>query len=282
MRIDVTLAAATARLSEAGSDSPRLDAELLLGEVMGRERTWFYTWGDRDLGSEAGAEGVARFEALLARRAEGHPVAHLLGRREFYGLTLACSPATLIPRPDTEVMVECALELAEATSGKLLDLGTGTGAIALAFARHRPQWQVLGVDLIEEAVQLARGNAERLAIANAEFRQSDWFSAVTESGFALITANPPYLADDDPHLALGDVRFEPRSALVAAEAGLADFLHLIATAPQHLAAGGHLMLEHGLTQGNEVREALRAGGFVDVETLEDLGGRERITLGKLA
>jgi release factor glutamine methyltransferase len=281
VRIDVTLAAAAARLSESGSESPRLDAELLLGEVMGRDRTWFYTWGDRDLETEAGAEGVARFEALLARRAEGHPVAHLLGRREFYGLMLRCSPATLIPRPDTEVMVECALELAEAPEGTLLDLGTGTGAIALAFARHRPQWQVLGVDLIEEAVQLARDNAEHLAIPNVEFRRSDWFSAVPETGFALVTANPPYLADDDPHLALGDVRFEPRSALVARQQGLADFLHLIEAAPRHLAAGGHLMLEHGLAQGKEVREALRAGGFLEVETLEDLGGRERITLGSI-
>lgn len=280
MRIDVTLAAATARLSEAGSDSPRLDAELLLGEVMGRERTWFYTWGDRDLEAEASAEDIARFEALLARRAEGHPVAHLLGRREFYGLTLACSPVTLIPRPDTEVMVECALELAEASTGRLLDLGTGTGAIALAFARHRPQWQVLGVDLVQEAVALARSNAETLAIGNAEFRCSNWFSAVSENDFALITANPPYLADDDPHLMLGDVRFEPRSALVAERHGLADFMHLIEAAPRYLAAGGHLMLEHGLKQGPEVRGALLSAGYTDVDTLEDLGGRERITLGK--
>lgn len=280
MRIDVALAAATARLSEAGSESPRLDAELLLGEVMGRERTWFYTWGDRELETEAGVEGIARFEGLLARRAEGHPVAHLLGRREFYGLTLACSPVTLIPRPDTEVMVECALELAEASAGRLLDLGTGTGAIALAFARHRPQWQVLGVDLVEEAVALARHNAEVLDIDNAEFRRSDWFSAVNEHDFALITANPPYLADDDPHLMLGDVRFEPRSALVADHAGLADFMHLIEAAPRHLTAGGYLMLEHGLMQGPEVRSALQSAGYIDVDTLEDLGGRERITLGK--
>lgn len=283
MRLDALLREAASRLAEAGSPTPRLDAEVLLCHLLEVDRTWLYTWGDR----EADSPTAERFAALVARREAGEPVAYLTGEREFWGLRLATEPSTLIPRPDTETLVEAALEKGTAPAGRLLDLGTGTGAIALAFASERPGWRVLGVDLRPEAVALARRNAARLAIANAEFRQSDWFSALEAAGegedaqrFALIVSNPPYLADDDPHLARGDVRFEPASALVAGDAGLADLRHLVGEARRHLVAGGWLLLEHGAEQGAAVRQALLAAGYREVATRCDLAGHERVSLGR--
>ena len=275
MRLDALVARAAARLAASGAASPRLDAEVLLCHVLERDRTWLYTWGDRAI--EAWPR--ARFEALLALRASGWPVAYLTGEREFWGLALATSPATLIPRPDTERLVEAALEKATASHAELLDLGTGTGAIALAFASERPSWQVVGVDRALAAVALARANAERLGIANVRFYESDWFAAVAGRRFALIVANPPYLAADDPHLSQGDVRFEPHSALVAEASGLADLNWLIDQALEHLLPGGWLLLEHGMEQGQAVRTALSEAGYRQVVTLEDLGGRERVSLG---
>lgn len=275
MRLDLLLARAAQRLVAAGSPSARLDAEVLLCHVLGVDRTWLYTWGDR----EADAEAEARFEALVAEREAGQPVAHLTGEREFWGLRLATSPATLIPRPDTETLVEAALAVAGET-GRLLDLGTGTGAVALAFASERSGWSVTGVDLRAEAVALAADNAARLAIANARFFVSDWFTSLGDERFELIVSNPPYIAAEDPHLARGDVRFEPRSALVAADEGLADLRHLVAEARRHLAPGGRLMLEHGAGQGAAVREALAAAGYGEVQSRRDLGGHERVSLGR--
>ncbi|MDI5984259.1 peptide chain release factor N(5)-glutamine methyltransferase [Halomonas sp. M4R5S39] len=276
MRLDVLVARGAARLARAGSPSARLDAEVLLCHVLGVDRTWLYTWGDR----EAPRLERARFEALLAARATGRPVAYLTGEREFWGLRLATAPSTLIPRPDTEALVEAALARAVAPQGRLLDLGTGTGAIALAFASERPGWRVLGVDLRPEAVALARCNAERLGIANAEFRQSDWFVALTGEAFELIVANPPYVAEDDPHLSIGDVRFEPHGALVAEAQGLADLLHLVREARNHLEPGGWLLLEHGFDQAAAVRRALVAAGYGEVASLHDLAGHERVSLGR--
>ncbi|WP_163559600.1 peptide chain release factor N(5)-glutamine methyltransferase [Halomonas sp. NO4] len=276
MRLDTLLARATGRLTEAGSPSPRLDAELLLCHALGRDRTWLYTWGDR----EAPTLARARCEALVAARALGHPVAYLTGEREFWGLPLATHPSTLIPRPDTETLVEVALARATRAQGRLLDLGTGSGAIALAFASERPGWQVLGVDRQPEAVALARRNAERLGIANAAFRVSDWFVALAGERYALIVANPPYVAEDDPHLAQGDVRFEPASALVAGPEGLDDLRYLVAAAHEHLEPGGWLALEHGHAQGTAVRELLTAVGYADVASRRDLAGHERVSLGR--
>lgn len=275
MRLDLLLARAAGRLAEAGSPSARLDAEVLLCHVLGVDRTWLYTWGDR----EAALEDEARFEALVAARAEGRPVAHLTGEREFWGLRLSTSPATLIPRPDTETLVEAALDLA-GEAGRLLDLGTGTGAVALAFASERPGWSVTGVDLRPEAVDLARHNAARLGLERVRFLASDWFAALPGEHFALIVSNPPYLADDDPHLARGDVRFEPHSALVAGESGLADLHHLVDAARLHLEPGGWLLLEHGAEQGAAVREALAAAGYEKVASRRDLAGHERVSLGR--
>ncbi|MBS3669451.1 peptide chain release factor N(5)-glutamine methyltransferase [Vreelandella boliviensis] len=282
MSLDALLQQAAQRLQRAGSSSPRVDAEVLLCHVLGRDRTWLYTWGDK----MCSLWEQARFEALVAARVQGTPVAYLTGEREFWGVRLATSPDTLIPRPDTETLVELALSRVNQPTGRMLDLGTGTGAIALAFASEQPDWQVLGVDLRFEAVALANQNAHSLGITNARFLQSDWF-AVLESYdevgtlFDIIVSNPPYIAADDPHLAEGDVRFEPRSALVADACGMADLLHLVNTAQRYLTASGWLLLEHGYQQADVVREALERAGYQNVESVRDLGGHERVTLGHL-
>ncbi|WP_110655892.1 peptide chain release factor N(5)-glutamine methyltransferase [Salinicola halimionae] len=274
MTIDGALREATGRLLE--SPTPRLDAEVLLAHVCEHSRTWLYTWSDRALT----ADQFACFDALIERRSEGWPVAYLTGSREFWGLDLQTSPATLIPRPDTERLVEVALESASAVSGKLLDLGTGTGAVALALASERRDWQVTGVDLAPEAVTLAQSNARKLAISNVNFLLSDWFSALSGRRFDIIVANPPYIADDDPHLTRDDVRFEPRSALVAEAAGLSDLAWLARHAPSHLEPEGWLWLEHGYAQAGQVQDILVRCGFVSVVSRQDLAGHERITGGQ--
>ncbi|WP_163574975.1 peptide chain release factor N(5)-glutamine methyltransferase [Halomonas faecis] len=277
MPLDRLLSRAAVRLRAAGSPSPRLDAEVLLCHALGCDRTWLYTWGDR----EATTLVRARYEALVAARAEGHPVAYLTGEREFWGLALETHSSTLIPRPESETLVDVALALAPVAVGRLLDLGTGTGAIALAFASERPGWSVVGIDHQTEAVALARRNAERLAIGNAAFLVSDWFTALVGERFDVIVANPPYVAADDPHLVNGDVRFEPVSALVAGSDGLDDLRHIVAAACDHLVPGGWLALEHGHAQGAAVREQLSVAGYVEVASCHDLAGHERVSLGRV-
>lgn len=260
------------------SDSAALDAELLLCHCLGRSRTYLYTWPEQ----EVAPAPAQQFENLLARRADGVPVAYLTGRREFWSLDLAVDDSTLIPRPDTERLVEVALERVGAASAAVLDLGTGTGAIALALARERPHWRVLGADIHADAVRLAAANAARLGIANADFVQSDWFAALPAGArYTLIVSNPPYIDADDPHLQQGDVRFEPRRALVAAQHGLAAFAAIIDGAPAALETPGHLLFEHGADQGAAVRALLAQAGFTAIATWNDLGGRERVTGGVL-
>ncbi|SIQ20441.1 peptide chain release factor N(5)-glutamine methyltransferase [Aquipseudomonas alcaligenes] len=258
------------------SPTARLDAELLLAAVLGKPRSYLRTWPEH----EPGAEQLAAFAALLERRRMGEPVAYILGHQGFWSLDLEVAPHTLIPRPDTELLVETALQLAPATPLRVLDLGTGTGAIALALASERGGWQVTGVDRIAEAVELAERNRQRLQLGNAEFRQSSWFDGLAGERFDLILSNPPYIAADDRHLGEGDVRFEPLSALVAGVDGLDDIRQIIAQAPQHLKAGGWLLLEHGYDQAEAVRGLLAATGFTAVDSRRDLGGHERISLGQ--
>ncbi|CAM6287722.1 peptide chain release factor N(5)-glutamine methyltransferase [Citrobacter sedlakii] len=258
------------------SDSPRRDAEILLEYVTGKGRTWILAFGETEL-TDAQRQQLA---ALLARRRRGEPIAHLIGEREFWSLPLFVSPATLIPRPDTECLVEQALARLPAASCRILDLGTGTGAIALALASERPDCDVTAVDRMPEAVALAQRNATRHAITNVRILQSDWFSALAGNQFEMIVSNPPYIDELDPHLSQGDVRFEPLTALVAGDHGMADIKHIIDRARAVLMPEGMLLLEHGWQQGTAARDAFVRAGYHDVETCRDYGDNERVTLGR--
>ena len=281
--ISQLLADATTRL--AHSDSPRLDAEVLLAHALKQTRRFFYAHPE----FIPDAATLAQFSTLLAQRIDGVPVAHLTGTREFWSLPLKVSADTLIPRADTELLVEVVLDIfSEKNNLSLLDLGTGTGAIALAIASERQQWQVTGIDLIPAAVALAQENAERLAIHNVQFLQSDWFAALQKNSapqsqfqcFDIIVSNPPYIAPDDEHLQQGDLRFEPHTALVAEQNGFADLEKIIAEAKPFLNPDGFLFLEHGWQQAEQVRELLRQHGYTAIQTWQDYGGNERVTGGQ--
>lgn len=261
-----------------GGDSPKRDAEILLSFVTGKSRSWLMAFDETLLNDQQ----LTQLDALLLRRAQGEPIAHLIGEREFWSLPLRVNDATLIPRPDTEILVEQALVRLPATPSRILDLGTGTGAIALAIASERPDCQVVGVDRIEAAVELAQLNAEQLGLSNASFSLSHWFRDLASSRFDLIVSNPPYIDASDIHLGQGDVRFEPRSALVAEEAGLADLRTLIEQAPHWIVAGGWLLLEHGWQQEHAVRQLMIENGYQAVATANDYGGNPRVTFGQLA
>ncbi|CAH1596627.1 protein-(glutamine-N(5)) methyltransferase [Vibrio jasicida] len=274
--IEQALKSATAILTEGGKESPSLDAAILLCHVLGKPRSYLLTWPERALE----AEQQAQFEMLLERRIAGEPVAYIIGEREFWSLPLKVSPSTLIPRPDTERLVEVALDKTFDQTGPILDLGTGTGAIALALASEMPARQVMGVDLKQEAKELAEYNAAQLNIKNVTFDQGSWFEPIASgTKFALIVSNPPYIDEKDPHLSQGDVRFEPKSALVADENGLADIRYISDLARQYLQEGGWLAFEHGYDQGDAVREILTNFGFEQVMTEKDYGGNDRVTLG---
>lgn len=259
--------------NEPPSDSPQLDARLLLAHVLQVSSSYLYTWPEKTLNPQQ----IGQYQQLIAARHQGQPVAYLLGEREFWDLKLAVSPDTLIPRPETEVLVEAALQLDLPADARVLDLGTGTGAIALALASERPQWQITGVDRIAEAVELAKTNAQANQLV-VTFLQSHWFSQVSGC-FDLIVSNPPYVESDSPCLQQGDVRFEPLSALTAGQDGLDDIRHIIQQAPDYLRTGGVLMFEHGFKQGSAVSQLLREQGFEHTNSLPDLAGKSRITLG---
>lgn len=271
--IDRVLGRATARLA-AASDSARLDAELLLSRVLGRGRASFRAHADERVLDEA----AARFDALVARRAAGEPVAYLLGEREFWSLALEVAPGVLIPRPDTETLVAAALEVGDGVT-EAADLGTGSGAVALALASERPAWRIVATDADPVALGIARRNAARLGFERVAFALGDWCAALGARRFDLIVSNPPYVRTDDPHLTRGDLRAEPRRALVAGADGLDAIRAITACAPAHLTPGGRLLLEHGHDQAEAVAALLRDAGFTGIRHWQDLAGHTRVTGG---
>lgn len=270
-----------AALAEAAAglpgDSPRLDAELLLAQVLGRTRAWLLAHASECLDDTS----LAEFAALVARRAAGEPVAYITGRAAFWSLELEVDASTLVPRPDTETLVEQVLARVPPLPAEVLDLGTGSGAIALALARERPEWDVLGVDIDDAAVAVATRNAARNGIANARFVTGEWFAPVAGRRFHVIVSNPPYIAEDDPCLQGIGLRHEPHTALASGPDGLDALRAVVAGAPTHLVLHGLLACEHGAEQGAAVREVFVRAGFADVVTCRDLGGHERVTLGIL-
>ncbi len=293
-----------ARLTAAlalDSSGARSEVQCLLQHVLSVPRAWLLARPEYRLNDTE----QTCYDELLFCRLRGEPIAYLLGEREFFGLNFKVTPATLIPRPETELLVELALQLIpeklpspptpaprfalplgeggrQAGRGcdfRMLDLGTGSGAIALSIAHSRPDIEVLACDNSAAALEVARENAQRLGIANVAFMQSDWYGALAAQRFNLIVSNPPYVAATDPHLAQGDLRFEPSSALVSGDDGLRDTRHIVAHARTHLEPGGWLLLEHGHDQAAQVRQLLHQAGLVEVFSARDLAGIERVSGG---
>lgn len=265
-----------------GAALPRLEQQMLRGFVLQRSLAWILAHPE----AVPSAAEARRLATLTRRRQQGEPMAYVLGQREFYGLTLTVTPATLIPRPETETLVDWALALSmpqPPTPLAVLDLGTGSGAIAVALKSQRPHWRITATDCSSSALAVAQANALRWHPPGApdplRLVCGHWFAAVAQERFDLIVANPPYIAPQDPHLSQGDLRFEPSTALVSQAGGLHDLQHLIRTAPEHLSAGGWLLLEHGWEQGPACRALLHAAGFVAVRTQCDLAGLERVSGG---
>lgn len=257
--------------------SARLEAQYLLQQVLGKPRAWLLAHPEAELV----AEQQAAYAALLQRRLQGEPIAYILGEREFYGLKFKVTPATLIPRPETELLVELALQrIPQGRPCRVLDLGAGSGAIALSIAHHRPKAKVAALDASVEALQVARENAVRLGIRNADFLQGDWYAPLEGQRFDLIVSNPPYIAAGDDHLEQGDLRFEPVSALASGQDGLDDIRRIVAGAGAHLEPGGWLLMEHGYDQAAAVRELLRSAGWVEIFSERDLAGIERVSGGR--
>ncbi|WP_422489028.1 peptide chain release factor N(5)-glutamine methyltransferase [Endozoicomonas sp. ALE010] len=279
-RIDTALAEASRMLS--ASPTPRLDAELLLAHVLHKPRSYFFTWPEALLTSEQ----MAQLVKLVDQRKAGHPIAYLIGQREFWSLQLKVTEATLIPRPDTELLVELALGLdstpdqnTESTM-KVADLGTGTGAIALALAKERPNWEVTAIDKSPDALAVAAENAVINDIRNTVFIEGSWCSPLAEGSMDMIVSNPPYICSNDPHLKEGDVRYEPLSALVSGVDGLDDIRVIAEHSLQSLKPGGWLLLEHGYDQGSPVQTILSRAGFTQIRTETDLAGHDRVTLAR--
>lgn len=262
------------------SPTPHEDVEQLLCHVLQKSRSYLFTWPDALLT----VEQQALFDHYLALRRQGKPVAYIVGKRGFWHFDLEVSEATLIPRPDTELLVEQVLSIADAGQAlKVIDLGTGTGAIALALAYERPSWQLIGVDLMPEAIELAKRNAAQLGVSNIHFYKGSWFEALPkgELQFDIVVSNPPYIPADDPHLQQGDVQFEPLSALVAEQNGLAAIIEIASTAPHYLKSGGYLFFEHGYDQAAAVANILTKLDYEAIQCKQDIGQNDRVTFARL-
>ncbi|MCK4834180.1 MAG: peptide chain release factor N(5)-glutamine methyltransferase [Gammaproteobacteria bacterium] len=267
-----------AKTDLAGSSpSAVLDGQVLLAFSLNCNTAHLAAWPEKDLDKEQ----AARYQQLIQQRASGIPVAHLTGTREFWSSNLHVDDSTLIPRPETELLVEFILEkFADDTNLKLLDMGTGTGAIAISIAREKPDWSIFASDISEQALSLAAKNT-KIQQTDITLIHSDWFSDITEKDFDVIVSNPPYICSDDPHLSQGDVRFEPRSALVSGDDGMDDIEHLCAQAKNHLAENGWLIVEHGYNQDQLVADCFSKNAYTDIQQRQDLSGHTRMTAGKL-
>jgi len=259
------------------SETAALEADLLLCFVLNKPRTHLIAWPEAALSHDQ----LAQFLRFVEQRASGVPLAYLLGEKEFWGERFSVTADTLIPRPETELLVAAALEVLPSQAAfNVLDLGTGSGAIAVSIAKQRPHCYVVAVDFSDKALSIAKKNAQRQKLTNIEFVHSDWFSELTQTHYQVIVANPPYVSADDPHLVSGDIRFEPQAALVAEDHGLAALRHIIKQAGQYLDSGGWLMLEHGWDQGQNVQTLLTANHYQNVTLSEDLAGLDRMSMGQ--
>ena len=259
------------------SESAAIDSKVLLAACLQCEVVYLHTWPERWLDKLQ----VKTFQSYISQRILGYPVAHIIGYRDFWTLRLKVSAATLIPRPETELLVEIALSLDLAKDANVVDLGTGTGAIALALASEKPDWFITGLDKSPEAVLLAKDNAALHKLERVNFIQSDWFYAVKQQKFALIVTNPPYIEDDNHYLQQGDVRFEPSSALISGFDGLDDIRLIVSQSKHYLADNGWIVIEHGYQQSDQVTDILSANGFHQIRNEYDLNGLPRVSLGKL-
>ena len=274
--ISETLHAATEKLVN-GSDTPRLDSEILLCHALNKSREYFYTWPEKTLKTHE----LKSFEKLITKRQQGQPIAYLIGEKEFWSRPFMVNEHTLIPRPDTERLIEVAIDLFEKNASlNILDLGTGSGNIATTLSKHFPNSSILASDNSKAALQMATANAKAHK-ANVNFIESDWFSAIGDRTFDLIIANPPYIAENDPHLNKGDVRFEPQSALIAKNKGLADIDIIVQKAKDYLKPTGCILIEHGYDQGANVRTLMEHYHYNGIKTYQDLALKDRCTFAKI-
>jgi len=276
MNIQQALQQASNDLAES-SPSSALDAQVLLCHVLQCNSAHLAAWPEKALTDEQ----QEKYNLLVAGRQQGCPVAHLTGQREFWSLNFAVDNSTLIPRPETETLIEFILShFADRKQLRMLDMGTGTGAIAIAVAKEMPGWQIVASDISAAALELARHNSEKLKSENISFIQSDWFQNISAKDFDLIVSNPPYIAADDPHLSQGDVRFEPATALISGSSGMDAIEHICAQAKNQLAKNGWLIVEHGYNQKQQVADCLTSNGYVQITQQQDLSGHIRMSAGK--
>jgi len=260
-----------------GTDAARLEAEILLAACLDRPRSHLFAWPERQVEPQL----QERFAALIRRRASGEPIAYLLGQREFWSLPLTVTQQTLIPRPETETLVTLALEkIPQDSALRIADLGTGTGAIALAIARERPRSEVIATDISPAALSVAKGNATRLDLDNVWFVCGSWCQALTADALDFVLSNPPYVAETDPHLREGDLRFEPRTALAAGPAGMDDLQRIVPCAHARLHRDGWLIVEHGYDQGDKVMQLMKTQGFREISDHADAAGLSRVSMGR--
>lgn len=276
MNIKQALQLASQNLAES-SPTARLDAQVLLTHILQCNTAHLLAWPEKTLNEEQ----LTNFQQLIQQRQQGLPVAHLTGLREFWSLNFSVNDSTLIPRPETETLIEFILDkFSDRERIKLLDMGTGTGAIAITIATEKPGWTIFASELSADALKLARGNSNYHQTNNISFIQSNWFTNIKQSDFDIIVSNPPYIANNDPHLLVGDVRFEPQSALSAGATGMDDIEHLCQHANKHLKKNAWLIIEHGYNQKQLVSDCFTKNGFMQIEQKQDLSGHTRMTAGK--